>query len=157
MDSRRMCDHRACFGIRVWCRIRRSRFCTRRCLNKHFRKDSCIRRSIHAKPPIHPSLQQCIQVCIQTQALKSIRACNRTCIYTYIHACMRLYKRKNHADTLHKPAQPVVPLLVHPDGQLPHVRPPGVLLHARLVSHPPFPFRHSSMSKHAFPQRCTHT
>ena len=81
----------------------------------------------------------------------------RSYVHVFAHACMRLYKRKNHADTLHKPAQPVVPLFVHPDGQLPQVRPPGVLLHARLVSHPPFPLLHSSMSKHAFPKTFMHT
>ena len=44
------------------------------------------------------------------------------------------------------PLQPVAPLLVYPDGQLPHVRLPAVLMHFRLLSHPPLLFRHSFRS-----------
>ena len=49
----------------------------------------------------------------------------------------------------HKPAQAVGPLFVYPAGQLPHVRLPGVLVHARLASQPPLLDRHSFTSKHA--------
>ena len=44
------------------------------------------------------------------------------------------------------PLQPVAPLLVYPDGQLAHVRLPGVFAHFRLLSHPPLFFKHSFTS-----------
>ena len=53
-----------------------------------------------------------------------------------------------------KPLQPVAPLFFQPDGQLPHVLPPSVLLHVRLLSHPPLFFRHSFTSENKC--ACTH-
>ena len=35
--------------------------------------------------------------------------------------------------TAREPVQPVAPLFVQPAAQLPHVRPPGVLVHARAL------------------------
>ena len=49
----------------------------------------------------------------------------------------------------HKPLQPVGPLFSQPDGQSLHVLPPSVLVHFRLLSHPPLLPRHSSTSTHA--------
>ena len=47
----------------------------------------------------------------------------------------------------HKPVHAVSPSFVQPDGQSPHVQAPGVLVHLRLLSHPPLFFRHSLMSE----------
>ena len=51
-------------------------------------------------------------------------------------------------------AHPVSPSFVHPDGQAPHVRPPGVLLHLRLLSHPPLLAWHSSKSESEVVSMC---
>ena len=48
----------------------------------------------------------------------------------------------------HKPLQPVTPSFSQPNGQSPHVLLPSVLVHLRLLSHPPLLLRHSSTSKH---------
>ena len=50
------------------------------------------------------------------------------------------------ADT-NKPLQPVSPSLCQPAGQSPHVIPPTVLTHLRLMSQPPFLSLHSSASE----------
>ena len=49
--------------------------------------------------------------------------------------------------SIHKPLQPNAPSLAQPVGQSPHLWPPCVLIHLRLLSHPPLSPRHSSWSE----------
>ena len=61
--------------------------------------------------------------------------------------CSHAKIRSQQCTCQHKPLQPVAPLFSQPDGQSPHVLPPFVLVHLRLLSHPPLFCRHSFTSE----------
>ena len=129
-----MFDHQVCWSIHVRCDTRRCCSGTRSRLHMKVGSYGCC---------VYYPLLLHIKLKIHFNRLKSSfearlhRYDNRSNCMSYLH----------HSYYTYKPLQSMSPSLIQPDGQSPHVRPPGVLVHVRLPSHLPLSVWHSFTSE----------